>query len=47
MKGNPVDDPQAARDLDQVGVDLLPGLDVAWLGVPGYRAEAARTSTSP
>ena len=32
-----VDDAQAARELERVAVGLPPGLDVAWLGVSGYR----------
>ena len=32
-----VDDAQAARELEQVSVDLPNGLDLAWLGVSGYR----------
>jgi L-ascorbate metabolism protein UlaG (beta-lactamase superfamily) len=30
-------DAQAARDLERVALDLPSGLDVAWLGVSGYR----------
>src|SRR3954451_10315274 len=33
----PVDDAQAARELEAVAVDLPHGLDVTWLGVSGYR----------
>jgi L-ascorbate metabolism protein UlaG (beta-lactamase superfamily) len=33
----PVDDAQAARELEAVPVDLPQGLDVTWLGVSGYR----------
>ena len=33
----PVDDAQAARELEAVAVDLPAGLDVSWLGVSGYR----------
>ena len=32
-----VDDAAAARELEQVPVDLPEGLDLAWLGVSGYR----------
>ena len=32
-----VDDVQAARELERPRLDLAPGLDVAWLGVSGYR----------
>jgi L-ascorbate metabolism protein UlaG (beta-lactamase superfamily) len=31
------DDAEAARELERVPVGLPPGLDVAWLGVSGYR----------
>ena len=33
----PVDDAQAARELEAVPVDLPVGLDITWLGVSGYR----------
>jgi L-ascorbate metabolism protein UlaG (beta-lactamase superfamily) len=33
----PVDDAQAARELESVPVDLPAGLDLTWLGVSGYR----------
>jgi len=31
------DDAQTVRELERVGVDLPPGLEVVWLGVSGYR----------
>jgi L-ascorbate metabolism protein UlaG (beta-lactamase superfamily) len=31
------DDAQALRELEAVGLDLPPGLEVSWLGVSGYR----------
>jgi len=32
-----VDDAQAARELEQVGLELPSGLELTWLGVSGYR----------
>ena len=31
------DDAQALRELEAVGLDLPPGLELSWLGVSGYR----------
>jgi L-ascorbate metabolism protein UlaG (beta-lactamase superfamily) len=37
MAKTSVDDAQAARELERVGLDLPAGLDLVWLGVSGYR----------
>jgi L-ascorbate metabolism protein UlaG (beta-lactamase superfamily) len=42
--GSHVDDGQAVRELERVEVGLPPGLDVAWLGVSGYRLTYQRVS---
>lgn len=39
-----VDDAQAARELERVAVGLPAGLDVAWLGMSGYRLTYAGVS---
>jgi L-ascorbate metabolism protein UlaG (beta-lactamase superfamily) len=33
----PVEDAQAARELERIGLDLPTGLELVWLGVSGYR----------
>ncbi len=37
MPEHGVDDAQAARELERIPLELPAGLDVAWLGVSGYR----------
>jgi L-ascorbate metabolism protein UlaG (beta-lactamase superfamily) len=36
VSGAATDDAQALRELEAVGLDLPPGLEVSWLGVSGY-----------